>query len=118
SEPTSRLTQPQHATNLTPGRRELPRIPNLLKSPLTTPLPPFFFTPQIGTFEVVSGACTTNPKDTFQLGEVVCVRAVNPPFINGGFPISSISVIGTNSTVMAIEDVNSDPKELVFTLPA
>lgn len=80
-------------------------------------LSPFFFAESVATYEVVTGACTATPKDSFSLGESVCVKAVNAP-LGTGFPEARVSVVGTDGTVMDIVDVTSDPQELIFTLPA
>ena len=78
-------------------------------APLIPPTPLVINT--VGTFEAVAGACTTNPKTSFLLGEEVCVKA------SAELVGRRLSVAGTDGTVADIVDVTTDPQELVFTLP-
>jgi uncharacterized repeat protein (TIGR01451 family) len=66
----------------------------------------------VATYEVVSGACTATLKDSFALGEQVCVKASGP------LGESRLSVSGTDGTVADIVDIMTDPQELIFTLPS
>ncbi|HEV7682703.1 MAG TPA: HYR domain-containing protein [Pyrinomonadaceae bacterium] len=66
----------------------------------------------IATYEVVSGACTSTLKDSFALGEQVCVKASGP------MGESRLSISGTDGTVADIIDITTDPQELIFTLPS
>lgn len=66
----------------------------------------------IATYEVVSGACTANLKDSFVLGDKVCVKGSGP------MGESRLSVSGTDGTVADIVDIMTDPQELIFTLPS
>ena len=78
-------------------------------SPLLLPAPPS--PDSIATYEVVMGACTNTLKDSFSLGDQVCVRASAPPFS------SLLSISGTDGTVASLVDVTTDPQEVIFTLP-
>lgn len=80
-------------------------------------LPALFLVDPLATFEVAGGLCTATPKNTFSLGESVCVKVVNGP-LGTGFPVAAVTVVGTDGTVMSIADIASDPQELIFTLPA
>lgn len=67
----------------------------------------------VATYEVSGGLCTNNLKDTFELGDSVCVKAI-------GAPLSGrrLSVAGTDGTIADIVDVVTDPQELIYTLPS
>jgi uncharacterized repeat protein (TIGR01451 family) len=88
---------------------------NTWLSPLL--LPPPLAPDTVATYEVVTGACTSTPKDSFSLGEDVCVKAANAP-LGAGFAVASITVLGTDGSVAATAEINADPQELIFTLPA
>ncbi|MEP6569285.1 MAG: HYR domain-containing protein [Acidobacteriota bacterium] len=79
-------------------------------SPMLLPAPPS--PDSIATYEVVSGACTNNLKDSFSLSDQVCVRASAPLFS------SLLSISGTDGTVASLVEVTADPQELIFTLPS
>jgi len=66
----------------------------------------------LATYEVNAGACTNTLKDSFLLGEEVCVKA------SADLSGRRLSIDGTDGTVAAITDVTTDPQELVFTLPS
>ena len=76
-----------------------------------TPLAPF--SPDtVATYEVVAGACTNNLKDTFNLGDDVCVKG------SADLVGRRLSIDGTDGTIAAIVDITTDPQELIFTLPS
>ncbi len=87
---------------------------------LAPPAPFAPFSPDaVATYEVVAGACTNNPKDTFALGDgmsrqpdQVCVRA------SADLTGRRLSVIGTDGTLADLIDITTDPQELIFTLPS
>jgi hypothetical protein len=71
----------------------------------------------IDTYEVVNGACTDTPKDTFNLGEEVCAKVANAPLRAAG-PLRRVSFSGTNGTVASRADIITNPQTLMITLPS
>lgn len=74
--------------------------------------PPPLAPDTVATYEVVAGLCTATLKDTFILGDQVCVKA------SAELTGRQLSVAGTDGTVAAIVDVTTDPQELIYTLPS
>src|SRR6266446_3408922 len=76
-----------------------------------SPLAPFALD-AVATYEVVAGACTNTLKDSFILGDGVCVKA------SADLIGRRLSIDGTDGTVADLVDVTTDPQELIFTLPS
>ena len=92
-------------------RTDFPSRDKLFKrkwlSPFLLPQPP---TPDdVATYAVVTGACTNTPKDSFNLGEDVCVKVSNVSLGNIG-PVNLITIGGTDGTVADAVDITTDRK--------
>lgn len=71
----------------------------------------------IDTYEVVGGACTDTPKDTFNLGEQVCAKVANAP-LRAAAPLRRVSFSGTDGTVANTAGITANPQTLLLSLPS
>ncbi|HEX8173570.1 MAG TPA: PxKF domain-containing protein [Pyrinomonadaceae bacterium] len=71
----------------------------------------------IDTFEVVNGVCTNTPKETFNLGDTVCIKVTNAPLRNP-VALRRVSLNNTAGVAGMSEDVTTDPQTILFTLPS
>ena len=72
----------------------------------------------IATFEVVSGVCTANPKDSFDLGETVCAKITGASLGTVDRAANRIGWVSPYGSLAQGADITTDPQTGLYVIPS